>query len=133
MDSININVLVEAKEVSEIITMVENAKPGKYELKEKFLVIREISIGRSVYKKGEFIFLHPSEFIKMEKDTRKGAVRRVEEQPELNELIRKIKLYIDFRGTSNIPDVEFSSDFKWIKVYPKISKIEPKTKEEEKI
>ncbi len=114
MSTVSINTLLEGQEISEIIDMMEKAAPGKYELKEKYLVIKEMTIKKKIYIKGSFVFMHPST---VDKDIKKGIIKVISDQEEKRELVRKIKLYIDFRGKCNIPEVEFSEDFNFIKVY----------------
>jgi hypothetical protein len=115
MLAITLDILIQGQEINEIIEMLESAKTGKYELKHKYLVLKEFSTkaGR-VYKRDDFILMSPAGAKDLVKS---GRLKVVQDQPEKEELIRKIKLYIDFRGKCKSPEVEFSEDYNFIKIY----------------
>ena len=97
------------------LQMFEKAKPGIYPLKDNYKVLKTFSVGTKLYKPGENITL-------TEQDAKK--LLNVKAVVLLNDRYRWMTVcdildYIDQR-TPDMPDVEFSSDFTSIKIYPKI-------------
>jgi hypothetical protein len=103
-------------ELNEILHWLLKTPSGTYPLKEKYIVLRELSYGGKVYKRGDYIYFSEETAKKISF----GNVQKSKDQKELEETIRKIKFYIDFRGKLNIPEVTFSKDFKRVKIYDRI-------------
>ncbi len=96
--------------IEDILRWVKKLGAGKYELKCKYVAIREIRISNKPYKKGETFFLYPSSFME-------GAMVLSKDQSERESAIKKLKIYMDNRSVDR-PDIEFNSDFTKIKIYP---------------
>ncbi len=104
------------KVVKEVLGWVSKLGAGKHELKNKYQVLKELTIGGKLYKRGEYVNMYPSKF-------RDGLVRASKDQSIKEETIRKLKIYMDYRCSNmpetsiNNPDVEFNSNFTKIKIY----------------
>jgi hypothetical protein len=96
-----------------IVNMMLSSKPGIYPLRDNYDVFREVSFKNKIYKVGSVITLLPSE---AEYPLRKNFVKFKNDRFRINSIC-DILDYIDERSPE-MPDVEFSSDFTKIKIYP---------------
>lgn len=103
--------LIVNKELSEILDFAIRRGKGIFELKLKYTVLKEISVNGKRKVKGDAVYFNSTEAKKVF-----NSVKKNPDQEELQETIRKIKQYIDFRGSLNIPEITFSPDFTKIRI-----------------
>lgn len=95
--------------IEDILRYAKKLGPGKYEIKNKYVALRDIRVSGKEYKKGQTFFLYPSSF-------REGFMALSKDQSERDNTIKKLKTYMDNRSNER-PDIEFNSDFTKIKIY----------------
>lgn len=96
--------------IEDILRYAKKLGPGKYELKCKYVALRDIRVSGKEYKKGQTFFLYPSSF-------RDGFMVLSRDQSDRDSAIKKLKIYMENRSLDR-PDIEFNSDFTKIKIYP---------------
>lgn len=102
-----------SRELNKFIDWVFSMKPGIYELKNKYQVIKEISINKKIYKRGSVVMLAPSVAERI-----KSSLRYIGTVEERQKTINQIKYYIDYRGMLPIPEIELSNDYTKVRIYP---------------
>jgi hypothetical protein len=106
--------------LNEVLRWITKLRPGIYPFKNRYQILKEMSVDKKIYKKGETVLLSSEKGIELIK---RGALKFKDDKEKL-EAIEKIKFYLDFKGSLPLPDVTFSKDFSKFKIHERILKYE---------